>query len=550
MSDSASGLLPRPPEGSGSATQQPGRRRLAIAAESFGWILCILAGTVLRLEGWGQYWLNGDEGLYWSIASSEPEAADREIANNPHPPLYDRLLRGLHSLGAGILGLRLVSLLPGILLIPAAAWLARVWAGRWAGLITALLVALSPGGILLSQITRPYMLLVLLITIALAALSVGLATLRARWLALFALTISLAMLVQYATWIVFAGIIAFLSMRLLLRQTSRAELRAQALALAVPVALALFLYVTHVRTWHDSVLREQATDTWLKDCFGFENAFQNVLGSVHISLGRSMKKLVLWLSALALLLSLRRGKPLHPVTILLPTLAAAIVLSGMDVYPLGPTRHSIYWLPLWAVSAGTAVAFLFRSRWTAILGVAATVMLLMPAYRVMTGGVETQLEKLMPERIIPMGIALRIGEALENEVAEGDLVLMDLETRGLTLPLLGETSPLEKLSIRGGNVTAFESRSRFFVLPMIWKLQQPDQVERLLRRLAAQHDPRWKPSSGRKVWLLQGGYPPIVARSLPESAFEPLSFEGVGGGSDTFSLVRLFPEAFASFKAR
>ena len=58
-----------------------------------------VVGVLLRAGSLGEFWLNGDEGLYDFIAHAPYELARVPIAHNAHPPGYFWLLRGVAWFG-------------------------------------------------------------------------------------------------------------------------------------------------------------------------------------------------------------------------------------------------------------------------------------------------------------------------------------------------------------------------------------------------------------------------------------------------------------------
>ena len=62
-------------------------------------IAILVVAVALRLPGLGEWWLNPDEGIYYSILT-RLQFTDfiAEVAENAHPPLYYLLLRGLRIL--------------------------------------------------------------------------------------------------------------------------------------------------------------------------------------------------------------------------------------------------------------------------------------------------------------------------------------------------------------------------------------------------------------------------------------------------------------------
>ena len=94
------------------------------------------------------------------------------------PRLYYLLMATLQGIGDGEAALRAPSVLVGVLSVPLAYWVARVWIGK-AALLAALLLALSPLHVWYSQEARPYALLIFLGLLAVRFLQHALSAPRA-----------------------------------------------------------------------------------------------------------------------------------------------------------------------------------------------------------------------------------------------------------------------------------------------------------------------------------------------------------------------------------
>ena len=87
----------------------PGRPS-ASTVERYGLLaalLLVVVGLVIRVVGTMEWWLNPDEGIYFSIAT-QPTLAGfwSEVATNAHPPLYYMILRAVGFLTTDFLWFR------------------------------------------------------------------------------------------------------------------------------------------------------------------------------------------------------------------------------------------------------------------------------------------------------------------------------------------------------------------------------------------------------------------------------------------------------------
>ncbi len=130
----------------------------------------LIAGFGLRLHRLGDKSVWWDEGLAAWTARQSLAATANWTAHDVHPPLYFWLLHfwRLFS-GDTEFGLRLLSVLIGVLTVAAAYLLGRTVGGRHPGLLAALLMAVSRFDITWSQEMRMYALAALLAALALWA---------------------------------------------------------------------------------------------------------------------------------------------------------------------------------------------------------------------------------------------------------------------------------------------------------------------------------------------------------------------------------------------
>ncbi|HVS19126.1 MAG TPA: glycosyltransferase family 39 protein, partial [Planctomycetota bacterium] len=223
-----------------------------------------LLGGFLRAWRMDDFWLSADEATYYYSTLGDWESAQERIRVNAHPPLYYWILFGVAQWNGEIQVLRWVSLVAGVLCIPATYLLTRSFAGRTAGICAAFLVALSPGGQFLSQVMRPYTVQLLFLVLALAGLARYLTTSRTRWLVVCSAGCLLATLVHYSTLIMLAGVATCLLGLLLLRRLDARQVRRLFLAGLPTLIGAGWLYFTHISpTLMGGEVQANARATWL-----------------------------------------------------------------------------------------------------------------------------------------------------------------------------------------------------------------------------------------------------------------------------------------------
>lgn len=118
----------------------------------------------LRVYRLGASSLWNDEGTSVTVAQRDLGTIARDAAHDIHPPLYYWLLHGwLRLAGTSEAGVRFLSALLGVTLVALIYALGRLLAGQRAGLVAALLAAISPFQVYYSQEARMYMLLAVLV---------------------------------------------------------------------------------------------------------------------------------------------------------------------------------------------------------------------------------------------------------------------------------------------------------------------------------------------------------------------------------------------------
>jgi len=130
-----------------------------------------LVAAALRVFHLGRQSLWIDEVMTWYNAEIGSRLALDEVLGNVHGPLHGVIVH----LWCGIAGdsewaLRLPSVVAGVVLVPALAWLAAAWLGREAAAPAAWLAAVSPFLVWYSQEARNYSLFILCVALSAAAL--------------------------------------------------------------------------------------------------------------------------------------------------------------------------------------------------------------------------------------------------------------------------------------------------------------------------------------------------------------------------------------------
>ena len=327
-----------------------------------------LLGLGLRLGmETARWWFTGDEGIYLQVATTAlTERAQEVIHKNAHPPLHYWILRLAAPWVHDPANLRLISLVAGWFGILAAGWLGwesatgktrwgRV-AGAWFGSV---MVALAPGLIVQAATLRPYALCVFVLTAGLASLLRYLTGGRTRWLVVFSVGLTVAVLLLYSSFLVALALGLLLLGALLAGRLSRKQF-ATLLAAGAPAMVAMaWLLATHIRPQLlGSGMHRRATDLWLHDQFahGLFQALRLLQRAVEFSFSNTLAWLVLLPALLAAVLSVARRRGALGILLLLQiTVTVACSLAGL--LPLGPSRHSLYLVPVFVAASASALAW-------------------------------------------------------------------------------------------------------------------------------------------------------------------------------------------------
>jgi mannosyltransferase len=186
----------------------------------------------------GQFWM--DEALSVGISSHSLVSIPGVLRHDGSPPLYYLMLHVWMSVfGNTESRTHALSLLFGLLSIPAGFWVAWSLFGRWAAVIAAVLFALNPFITAYSQETRMYTLMALLGLLATAGFIHGFIYRRRRYLILFA--VCQALMLYTHAWGIFFGVGAAVAFIPVWRSSPEPRALFRDAVLAFGAAIVLFL---------------------------------------------------------------------------------------------------------------------------------------------------------------------------------------------------------------------------------------------------------------------------------------------------------------------
>ena len=520
-----------------------------------GALTLVALGFVLRARGLSEYWLNPDEGIYYSILTAGSFGDFwAEVLANAHPPLYYLLLRGVGLLTWDFVWLRGTSLLFGT----AAIWLfwlvgrelgGRGRTGAVSGLAAAGLIAVNAEAITHSQVLRPYALVVCLLAGALHQLLRYRSEANIRSLVAYAVLLSLAALCHYSAALAiaaFSGLIAYDG----LNRSDRAAWKRLVSIHLIPVLIFAGLYATQVRATLESDLMGLAfgPEGWLSawlvtspaDAWNSLVCYQ----IFHLPLGFRVRSALLMLAALTLS-ALARDKS---VAVLAGTaLLAALTASALGVYPFGPTRHNA-WLMVFTVPALAVLGghLIDAGRRTALIAGGVVLAVLFaggPLERALAGpsyASDTQVREAIDEQLLlSVELAPLVVDRLGPE-GEPRIILMSEQSYNLMMPLYaGDRDQITHSP--DSALFYFSYGARDVLVARRWDWDTAEDVSSLLASL-----PSALPGIVRdeplRVVLVAGGWGSRMFTQLPEfDARGALLDQAYAFGRDTAGepLVRL-----------
>ncbi len=406
-------------------------------------LIVTAAGFLIRLSGISEWWLNPDEGIYYSMLTwSDSAKFWQQMAENAHPPLFYLATRQLGFLTTDFVAIRVVSVVFGTIAIYAAWLVGKEISGAEGsapliGLASALLVACSPGAISLSQVMRPYMMQLALLLIALYWLLRYRRDRQASSLVLYSGFLSLTLLTHYSSFLAFAVFSALILLHLNAGGWKPTEVLRMLAATTVPACLCVALYLQHVRNLAGSAIAIDALDGWLAPFMidSISDVAARFYGFMGYLVGPRLAgpAVLVWITGV--LMAIRR-RSWSLVVVSLTAFCIAVVAASTGQYPLGACRHAT-WLvtffvfPL-AYALAQTVTPALRVKTSAAALVSALILVGSTADRLM--GPRRPSSRLLREQVLKRSDMERV-LPMVTRAGGPDLVFTDIQCFNLLLPL-------------------------------------------------------------------------------------------------------------------
>ena len=534
-------------------------------------VFIVLLGFLARLWAASGIFLNPDEALHFRLANQPSMAlAYRQSLTGLHPPFFILLLHFWRALGTSELWLRLPSVIAGTVFC----WLFFKWltlvAGRLAGFLGVMLLALLPPPIMLSAEVRQYALLLAFLAATLYFLERAFAENSAALMFASALFLCLALLTHYSAFL-FAGALGVYG---LLKIFAHPSFRPRANVIASWIvgqsgglAVCLFLYKTHLsrhdfgdsqilQGWMNYLGRSSYFQPGRDNPFLFAvghsfGVFQYIFGQLAVGIAMGLA----FLAGLGIIL---RGQLLAEEAALSWRLAVLLTLpfalacaaSFAHVYPYGGTRHVAFLIVPGMAGVSVALAGLAtvgvrevvstgsRSKgssgaanpiWFRGIAIAAVILVACIAF----GKARQPKMDRTDQSRAHMAAAI---EFVQSKIVPSDLIFTDYETDlviGHYLchqqPISFEPAPanFEQFSCGGHRVVSRDFKG--------WMFSADNFTQEWQRFVQAYH---LKP--GDTVWIFQAGWDADLAERLQsQPQFHDLHFEAFGKN------IKIFPMTVA-----
>lgn len=508
--------------------------------------LLLAGGFVARIQSASGTFLNPDEAQHFLVANRASLAlAYKSSLTLAHPPLLIFVLYFWRIFGNSELVLRMSSVLAGILFC----WLFFKWLdvilGHTEALLGLVFVALLPPLVSLSSQVRQYSLLLLFMTLAAYTFERSLAKNSALLMALFSISLYLAMLSHYSALFFTASIGVYAVLRFTTQRFPMKVIFTWIAGQACALGLFIFLYRTHISKLKGSSVAQEAAEGWLRRSYfhrGQDHLFLFILGRTfgifqyifgNLAIGDVMG--LLFVGGLVLLVrheneNIQRDR-IAPalwqllIFLLLPlALNCAAALAG--AYPFGGTRHSVFLVIFCVAGISFFLASIFkqktvRSFATALVIVAACALFVMPHQPYMTRSDQSRSQM---ERSLSF---------IQERIPQTTPIFIDVQTRMLLGYYLCRDQQTSA-EAPAQNFEVLQCGGYQLITANVWLLDA-DTFQDWWNKMIRTYDLK----SGDNIWVVQEGWGADVASKLKSEKidFKNLKINSFGRNIQIFQLT-------------
>ena len=320
------------------------------------------AGIFVRIWGLWNYAFSPDEVMLSCVAAADSFSALWEgIKVQTNSPLMYGILHLLIMFSKNELLLRCISLIPGAGLIFIFYFLGKKISGTVSGVTMACLCAFGYGAVQISQVVRPYSMLLFFLSGALYFFAACLEKPAKKYLYGYSFCMLLATATHYSAVIYFAAIGCVWLIRSIIKKKMSAEYRGVIMAHFPPLALFCLLYFFHISHHLGGGGAYGAIkETYLAPLFpqtfsGFIKNTADLFGYLYFPPAAILFMILSILGIIALWRTFRR--PLAAAIVL--TFTVTIVFTILKLFPFGGSRHSIYLFPMVCLLVGASIQYGF-----------------------------------------------------------------------------------------------------------------------------------------------------------------------------------------------
>ncbi len=321
----------------------------------FPLLIIIIAAAYIRVSGLTEYDLNPDSIWEITLAFGNPlDALIKNFTRYNHPPLNSIYESVMLLISHDELFMRIIPVIPGLIVIPVFFLLGRKMFGNAAGFFMAFFVAFSFAAINISEVFRPYSLMLLFEAAALTLLVEYEKEKDEKYLKYYFAAAFLTVFTNYVPCFIFAAIAAYGSFKILEENKFRFKketlkklffwigphlliLSASFLYFYLQKGYEYFPYRPALHAWDSKSYPDNLADLFSR----IYEVFQYL--TVHDT-SRIITVISIILSGWGLAAAIKKNKDIFFITLIFFTMFAAVVL--LKQYPLSANRYSFFMLPL------------------------------------------------------------------------------------------------------------------------------------------------------------------------------------------------------------